>query len=349
MSLHLIMPPLILLAVSMVGSISGGISDEMAPWPFSIAILAFGLPHGAIDLRLTAKLDGVPLATAASRFGWYLLFMSGATVGLWLHPAATLFGFALLSAWHFGRSDVDDHKILLAQEKRKLRVFASVSSGKCFRSLRMAAWARGLLILTLPFCFHAEQSAAAAEELVRLCGAQLSSNNSSLQNGSIFIASVCGTFELARIVTFQYLGCVQLARLILLEICSLVIAFGTLHPMFAMGLYFGVWHSWRHLRRLSLALYPNLSSSLNMVFRLHYESLPLLIPTLVIIFLLCNRMAETINVRNVASVSLLVYVVVTLPHDLLCGRLFKYLTRAREQKHALSCELAAKACSASST
>ena len=318
----LTMSPLLLLTVAIVSRGMGGFSEEFAAWPFAVALVAVGLPHGAIDLRLAAKLQGVSLPVAATRFGWYALLMCGAVFCLWLSPSATLTGFVILSSWHFGRADVDDHKIVLEHDTHLRDNEADSSTTR----MALAAWARGLLILALPFCFHVEQSVEVAEILVRLCGADLRANLTVLERGAILVSCVCGTFEVVRMLALRFAGHVRLSRLILLELCSLVTAFWMLHPMFAMGLYFGCWHSWRHLRRLNSVLCPNQNDWLKAILRLHFESLPLLLPTLVMVCVICIQLAGGINIRNAAFTSLLVYAVVTLPHELLCGRLFQFLS-----------------------
>lgn len=320
----LTMSPLLLLTVAFVSRGMGGFSDEFAAWPFAVALVAVGLPHGAIDLRLAAKLQSVSLPIAATRFGWYVLLMCGATLCLWLSPSATLTGFVILSSWHFGRADVDDHKTVLEDDTR----IRDLAEGPSTTWMALTAWARGLLILALPLCFHVEQSIEVAETLVRLCGADLRANFTLLERGAILVSCVCGTFEVSRMLALRFAGHVRLSRLILLELCSLVSAFWMLHPMFAMGLYFGCWHSWRHLRRLNSVLCPNQNHGLRAILRLHFESLPLLLPTLAMVWVICIQLAGGINIRNTAFTSLLVYAVVTLPHELLCGRLFQFLSHA---------------------
>lgn len=332
MGSFLILPPLLLLTVAAVSCVTGGFSNEFAAWPFAIALVVVGLPHGAVDLRLAAKMEGVSLVVAATRFGWYVLLMCGVVFCLWLFPAATLVGFAVLSAWHFGRADVEDQQSV-AEHKNLPFDRVEHSSSSLTASLQLAAWSRGLLILALPFCFHVEQSIDVAETLVRFCGAGLSSNISSIERIATVVACVCGSFELLKAVWLLTCGHVRMSRLILLESASLVFAFWALHPMFAMGLYFGCWHSWRHLRRLNSVLCPNLNLGLKAILRLHLESLPLLLPTLAMICLMCVQFSDGVSVENAAFMSLLVYAVVTLPHEFLCNRLFRFLAHVGSVNH----------------
>jgi hypothetical protein len=113
------------------------------------------------------------------------------------------------------------------------------------------------------------------------------------------------------------------------ELFAIASCFGTLHPLFASGVYFLVWHSWRHFRRLNRVINHETvwSIDLKSIISLHRDSLILLVPTVFAVAVIAFRLGGDLTSLSLCLASLLVYVVVTLPHELLCQRLFSSLSR----------------------
>jgi Brp/Blh family beta-carotene 15,15'-monooxygenase len=121
----------------------------------------------------------------------------------------------------------------------------------------------------------------------------------------------------------------RVACLEAVETGVICLSFLFLHPLFAIGLYVLCWHSWRHLYSLSRFL-PSAKSDgsgkdlIGAICRLHIESLPLLIPTIVAYVALAWWRLDVWSSEELAALTIALFVVVTLPHHLLVERLFRY-------------------------
>ena len=79
-----------------------GVSDGIA----LAAVVLIGLPHGAFDGAVYQLWQGQPRLSGYVRFIISYLALAGVFIGLWLvFPVLSLFGFLLLSAYHFGVGD----------------------------------------------------------------------------------------------------------------------------------------------------------------------------------------------------------------------------------------------------
>ncbi len=309
-------PPATLILLSVITLAAGGLPEFMAPWPFLIAICVIGLPHGAIDFILTQRLDGTSVATTVIRFGWYLAVMICVVTSLFLLPLPVMIAFGLLSAWHFGQADAED-----------LDDISPMSADKAIPKANWA-FARGFIVVLLPFVFFFESSVDVLNQLLAFCGStKLNATSEWRMNIAAFLVG-CFVLELASILRSVFEGNRLRAGVESFEVIALVVCFGTLHPLFASGVYFLTWHSWRHLRRLNRILNHRSLWSFNLhdIVSLHRDSLILLIPTVVTVPLIAIRLGGDMTPLNLCLSSLLVYVIVTLPHELLCGRLFASLS-----------------------
>ena len=74
----------------------------------ALAVVVFGLPHGALDLALVrGAAQGSRLALAAA-IGVYLV-VSAAVLAVWIaFPVAALLGFLAIAVIHFGLGDTED-------------------------------------------------------------------------------------------------------------------------------------------------------------------------------------------------------------------------------------------------
>jgi len=317
-------PPATLILLSVITSAAGGLPAFMAPWPFLIAIFAVGLPHGAVDFIVSQRLDGTSGGAAFVRFGWYIAVMTCVVAGLVLAPFPAMIAFGLLSAWHFGRADAED--------------LDDISPAYSVESVPKAFWvlARGLIVVLLPFVCFFESSVEVLNRLLAFCGSTaLDVSNEWRLNIATFLVG-CFVLELASILRSVFEGNILRAGVETFEVVALVSCFATLHPLFASGVYFLTWHSWRHLRRLNRVINHGSSWSFNWhnIVSLHRDSLILLIPTVVAVPLIAVRLGGDMTPSSLCLSSLLVYVVVTLPHELLCKRLFASLSpRGSASRH----------------
>jgi len=223
-SAALILSAGILTALALKMPVSLGVQIAL----LSVSVLVLGIPHGAMDHRvaewvLRDRLSGrwmpVFLITYCSLAGLMLLIWFSA-------PWAALEIFLILSALHFGLGDVKD---------------IQNNSAGCQLLL---AFTRGVIPIGLPIIFHCNE--------VNLLFGWLTSNGHGANGFAIpglFPSAVLITipaflFHLGRAVVKQDWSGTG-------ELCILALVGSILPPLISFAVYFGLWHSPRHLMELA--------------------------------------------------------------------------------------------------
>lgn len=302
-----ILPPVLLLLAAFLERLHP-YSDSLAGWPFSVSLLFVGLPHGAADLAVSGRLNRAKnWRESIGFFLGYLTLMLVMLVTLVIIPLGSVVAFAIFSAWHFGAADSEDH---------------NEYAGGILKAGLAEVAARGVLILALPFAFQTASSLDITDRLLHFLGsAQISHDQSSFQTAAACLVVMALLVLMAALARRILIGDIRPAGLEAVEISSIFAAFIVLHPLFAMGLYFLVWHSWRHTRRLILLLDGQRPATLIALARLHFRSLPLLVPTLTAVAAVLWWRWPQLTALDVAIVALAVFVVVTPAHHFLVERL----------------------------
>ena len=105
------------------------------------------------------------------------------------------------------------------------------------------------------------------------------------------------------------------------SLAAIALLGATTDPLFSVGLYFLCWHAWRHLWLLAplvAAVRPTDPAALGRaIVRLHLAALPLLLPTWAALLGAWWWLSPHHSPRDLAILSLAVYLVVTPSHDLL--------------------------------
>ena len=304
--------PVVALLTAAVGELFVGFSDRLAAWPFAISLLLIGMSHGAVDLVLTGRLTGATSAAETfARFCPYLGIMVGSLAALIAWPMATLAVFVCLSAIHFGFADSADleDRGHVDQRSDVVRVVRGLS--------------RGFWIVGLPLMVWPKTSLSFAQEIERFVGHSATSVDPRLLSAAAVV--LVGSAVLANICLWgqQLLsGQRSVVATDFLETVTLGISLSVLSPLFGLGLYFLIWHSWRHLRRVSAFLYGETMLNGARLLQLHRASLPLLIPSLLCIAVLVVWRFETVTVSSFSVAAVATFTVVTLPHHFLVERLF---------------------------
>lgn len=302
-----LLPPILLLVLAII-ELRYPFSVAQAGLSFSLSLIFIGLPHGAVDLAVSSRLSGVTTWTESLRgFVSYIILLVLVLAAAFTLPTAVIVVFGLMSAWHFGTADALD---------------LNESVCKSSHISWLVAAARGSFVLSLPFVFHPTSTCEVANRLLKLFGSHGPSVSEAIVT-PVFAGILCLAFVVLfvewcfRIST----GDIQYASILSLEIASLVAAFAILHPLFAMGSYFLCWHSWRQTRRLILLMEGEPVSINRSIIRLHVRSLPLLIPTLLVVAVVLIWRLPDATIYDLAVVALAVFVVVTPPHQMLISRL----------------------------
>ena len=193
---------------------------------FILMLLMTGIPHGGLDhiiARTTANANNKKF-NILSFLGRYMLAIAAYTCCWLIFPSISLLIFILISAWHFGETDISDdkHKILL--------------------SVCRFSW--GTLVLMLLLLMHQQET---TEVLIRISknAAPVINfwNLCKLNSNKLLIAAIVinGILLYSAYLTNQL--SFSLSRLINLLLILIISIFLPLLPSFA--LYFGGWHAVR--------------------------------------------------------------------------------------------------------
>jgi Brp/Blh family beta-carotene 15,15'-monooxygenase len=234
---------LLLVAVACAVLQVGGVRVPMAVQlvPFAGSILVFGLPHGAMDHLVPARLrPGTSVLRSVAVVVVVYVVVGALTAGLWL--AAPLLGFAVFIAitwFHWGQGDLFVDRLL-----------GDGATGRAGAALTVAT--RGALPMLVPFV---AQPAAALHVVV---GTAASLDASAAAAGADAVPAplrlLAGVLVLALVVV--HLVVVVRSRTPawrqVAEDLVLVLFFSVVPPVLAVGLYFTLWHAVRHIVRLEL-------------------------------------------------------------------------------------------------
>lgn len=199
----------------------------------ALAVMIFGLPHGALDLAL---MQGASRGSRTALVGAAVLYLmaSGLVLMVWISaPMAALLGFLAIAVIHFGLGDTED----LHGPQRAVEIIA-----------------RGGFAGVAPLVFHP----------------QTTRNLFALLVGPASTASLDTTLAvMATPVTWLWLACLVVAlawRTIqrapgwmsaVLELLLTAAIFAVCHPLAAFLLYFCFVHSVRHIADLGAARFPD--------------------------------------------------------------------------------------------
>jgi len=230
-----------LLAVPFALGVS--VPDAVAYAPLVASAALFGMPHGAVDHVAAARTADVPLRRALAAVAALYVVLGGAYLGLWfVAPVAAALFFVALTWVHWGQGDV---YFLLAVTGDRPRTRAG-------RALALVV--RGGLPMVVPLVAFPGTYRSVVGEWAALFGADL--------------ASVAPLFGEARFALGGGLAALTLLTVALdagesgwgvdvVELAVLWLFFLVVPPVLAVGLYFCLWHSTRHVARVMALAEPS--------------------------------------------------------------------------------------------
>ncbi len=217
--------------------------------PLAVSVVAFGLPHGAVDHLVPFRvLRQSPTPRRMTAFLLAYILPVGVVLALWfVFPLGAFVFFILMTWWHWGLGDL--HAVLAFH-----RADFIASRGTQI----MTAVLRGALPMLVPLLAFPLDYRLALESITGAFGAAGIGSLEVLFTASFRLVLAGVLFNLASftlLATFsdameQDAG---LAWAITAGEVALLFAFFALVPPFlAIGLYFCLWHSLRHIARLML-------------------------------------------------------------------------------------------------
>jgi len=220
-----------------------GLAPAVPPWlrylPLAASLLLFGLPHGAVDHLAPTRAAGRPTTwRSMAVVGVGYLLLGGAYAALWLAaPVASAALFVALTWLHWGQGDLYALDALGSTHLDG----AGVRAGTVL--------VRGGLPMLVPLLRYPERYRAVVDAWVALFGREL--------DAAWLVASdvrlILGlSFAALTLTTLAAGYCAGDAgwRLDAAETLLLWAYFLVVPPLVAVGVYFCVWHSLRHIGRL---------------------------------------------------------------------------------------------------
>ncbi|MEF8883026.1 MAG: Brp/Blh family beta-carotene 15,15'-dioxygenase [Halapricum sp.] len=277
-------------------------------------VLLLGLPHGALDhLTLPRARDSPVTLRGIGVFSMAYLAAAGAYGIAWLVvPAAAFVGFILLTWFHWGQGD-RAHLTLTTDAVHLKNPWVN----------RLTLLVRGGLPMLVPLVAFPEQYRSVVMTVVGLFD----------PNGGAWLAPIFDPsarltvgigFGLLTLVTllagYRIAGDRRAWRIDAIETGLLWLFFATVPPVLAIGIYFAVWHSLRHLARL-VAIDDTAATSLargstgSLLTRVSMDALPMTIGALALFGGLALAVPnEPGSLSGVGGVYLVLLAVLTLPH-----------------------------------
>jgi Brp/Blh family beta-carotene 15,15'-monooxygenase len=306
-----ILPLTVLVTTAAVGAWAGPQwSARWAAGPWLVALVLVGLPHGAADLAVLARLRGP--RSARRLFAAATLLSCGALLALVLAPRMSLAAFVMVSVWHFGVAHA--------------RGQSPPAAGS---AVAVAAVARGAVVLGVPLAVWPAETATVADRVIAIAAGP----------GPLVARALVRTWGLGLLAAaVAALACEAWAsrrspagrrRTAATSVDLFVIAIlaAATHPLLSVGIYFLCWHAWREMRPLLRVFAPRSlapdgrpvgpASLIHGIATVHRAALPLLLPTWAAVAAVWWFQSPDHAIDDLAIVSLAAYVIVTPAHEMI--------------------------------
>ncbi len=215
--------------------------------PMLASVIILGLPHGAIDHLVPFRLLRRPISVGAmSLFITGYVGLVGLYAFIWMRaPGLAFIGFLLMTWLHWGQGDLH----FVKHEMGGDHIRTGVSSA-------MAVFVRGGLPMVIPIVLYPEVVQSLAITIAELVGKDSGSAVALLVSQPVRVALGIGFLSVATtyfVLTYRQHDVPKADwQLDLFEVILLALFFTLVPPWIAIGLYFCIWHSLRHIHRLIL-------------------------------------------------------------------------------------------------
>ena len=229
------LPWAVLACAAVLAAVDPAATGTLAPWPFVVALAVFGMPHGAADWEVSARLAGRHgFVRRCVGFVPYMALMLACTAALVLAPGPTAVAFLGLTVVHFGMEDADS--LHAAREGRVSRWSLAVG--------------RGLLLVCTVFAAHPDEAWAPFAEignaLAPWSAVRWTIDPPAMRGAALLGCGVGVALSLLGAGVRAFHGQRREAVLDIAE--GVLVAFVALQadPLFAIGTYFIGVHAFRH-------------------------------------------------------------------------------------------------------
>jgi len=285
-----------------INFVSSAALELLAPWLLFLSVVVLGIPHGAIDHIIAARIYGLQESVTG-----HLLFYSSylfvmLLVGLlWLfYPLIGMIFFLIISIYHFGQADM----ISLMKPDSAAALFF--------------AWIRGILIIGLIIFAHPEISLSVIEAAIRRQPDWFIILNDYAD--VVYPAIILLYAVSAGWVLFQ--ANVKTGNLLFLAESLLLIALLLFTgPLVSFAVYFAFWHSAGHV--LEMIGFFRAKGEEITVGRFYLLAMPFtLVSLLGLAMLFMIHQAYEFGDEMISLLFILISVL-TLPHMIVVDRMFK--------------------------
>jgi len=205
--------------------------------------LVFGVPHGALDHLVPGRLrrGGTDRRSIAAVVGLYAVLGTGYALIWFVAPVAAFASFVLLTVIHWGQGDL--HALL---------ALADVDHLPTRRHRALTAAVRGGLPMLVPLVAFPERYRAVATDVVGLFASEPTGLAPVFAPGTrLAVGLGVAAVAVATLSLGFFRACSRRGWAIdAAETGLLAGYFAVVPPVLAIGLYFTVWHSLRHVARL---------------------------------------------------------------------------------------------------
>ena len=297
-------PVLSLLLLLTGWELAPGVLERGVYLPLLISTVLFGIPHGALDHRLPVRL-GWSWGRYPNLVRWYLLgygLCAALTFSLWwFSPQLIFWGFLLLSLLHWGQGDL--YHLEVFQGRRRAHRW----------SAPVTLLTRGSFPILLPLLAFPEWFARLASGIDQIVGRPARSGP--LLPHGVFLALVALLLGLLVAYLWDLRLSSRRPQREMAETAVLLLVFALVPAPLSIGIYFSLWHAWRHLQRLLCLPTGSKAVGGRRVVRLAADLTPITLVALGLLVTLSRWAAPRLSsVETFAALYLALIAALTLPH-----------------------------------
>ena len=288
----------------LVTAAAGAVLDPPLQYaPLLATVLVLGVPHGAVDYLVPARLGDVSLAASVGLVGGAYLLLGGGYALLWFAAPVVAAGLFVALTWvHWGQGDV--HTLSRVLDAEHL-MHPAIRAGTLL--------VRGGLPMVLPLVAFPERYLTVVEAWVVPFGGEVTAEWLYAPGPRLVGGVAFGGLAVAVLVAgYRRAGATGAWRVDAAETALLAVVFATVPPVVAVGAYFAVWHSLRHVGRV-VALDGGATTTTGGLARFARQAAP---PTALalLLFVAFGRLIPARTPSAVAGLALVFVAILTLPH-----------------------------------
>ena len=215
--------------------------------PFGLSVILLGLPHGAVDHLVPARIRDTSISIASVGFVGAIYFFVGGLYFLWwlIHPSSAAIFFIILTLFHWGQGDL-----------YALLTFIAVEHLPSRSERILSLCVRGSLPMLVPLIFHPDAYQRALASFVAIFTREVDIsilfNSTTLLSVAVLVATLTIVVVFAGAYRVSQGAAIRPFAIDIAELGLLWSLFAVVQPVFAVGVYFCVWHALRHIARLAL-------------------------------------------------------------------------------------------------